>query len=130
MLRHLLIAAAVLAGSGASVATVLEGQATAQPSVEACPDRLAEGTPSLVCRCGSDSLSGGSIWGSDVYTADSPICRAAVHAGVIGPGGGVVEVREAPGRASYPQVDRNGISSGSWASYPRSITFTARGEAK
>src|SRR5262245_57681654 len=40
----------------------------------------------------------GGLWGSDVYTADSGICRAGIHAGLISPGGGVVAFRLEPGR--------------------------------
>ena len=39
---------------------------------------------------------GGSVWGTDVYTSDSSVCEAAVHAGVIRRAdGGVVSLRAA-----------------------------------
>jgi len=34
----------------------------------------------------------GQIWGTGIYTRDSSICRAAIHAGVIDDSGGIVEV--------------------------------------
>ncbi len=128
MLRNLLLATAVLAVSSVGVVGGIGSSRAAQPgSAEPCPDRLDGQTPSLTCECtGAAARAGGSVWGSDVYTADSALCRAALHAGVIGEDGGIINVREAPGRGSYPAVNRNGVSSSSWASYPRSITF--RGE--
>src|SRR5205807_2155099 len=51
---------------------------------------------------GSDS---GSIWGSDVYTDDSNLATAAVHAGIIPVGQqGVVKVTVLPGQESYTSV--------------------------
>ena len=127
MLRRLWIAALVLI-AGVAVTTAgasIQGAASAQPaSVGKCPDRLESGTHALTCDCSPDAVSSGaSIWGADVYTDDSPICLAARHAGLIDASGGVVDVHEAPGQSSYPSETRNGITSGSWASYPRSITF-------
>jgi hypothetical protein len=126
MLRNVLLTAAFVAGAAVAGSVTLQGPATAQPvggSVESCPDRMPEGASSLVCLCTPQNSGGGTIWGSDVYTADSPICRAATHAGIVGDRGGVVEVQSLPGRASYPSVTRNGIASGAWGSFPRSITF-------
>jgi hypothetical protein len=131
MLRNLVIAAAVLVGSGASVATGLGLQtaATAQPTAEVsvCPSRLESQVPSLICECTPDSTASGTVWGTDVYTDDSPICRAAVHAGVIGPRGGVIDVYESRGLSSYDASTRNGVDSSSWGSYPRSFQFRDRG---
>jgi hypothetical protein len=129
MLRNLLLAAAFLAAAG--LAGGIGPSATAQPTagaVEACPERLPEDADLLICLCTPENTGGGTIWGADVYTADSPICRAAAHAGVTGDRGGVVEVRSRPGRSSYPAVTRNGIISNSWAAFPRSITFRGASE--
>ena len=94
-----------------------------------CPDRLGHDTPALVCECTADAIGDGTVWGSDIYTDDSPICRAAVHAGVIGREGGIIDVHEAPGRDSYAATTHNGVSSSHWDSYPRSIVFRDRGDA-
>jgi len=62
--------------------------------------------------------SSGIIWGTDVYTDDSSICTAAVHAGIISAGGGSVTIEMMPGRSSYVASSRNGVASrsyGSWA---------------
>ena len=52
------------------------------------------------------------VWGTDVYTDDSSVCTAAVHAGVItleDPGTVTIEIR--PGEDSYEESERNGVTS-------------------
>jgi len=54
----------------------------------------------------------GRVWGVDVYTDDSSICTAAVHAGRITlAGGGQVTIEIRPGRGVYTSSSRNGITS-------------------
>lgn len=89
----------------------------------ACPDRLVADQTSLVCACSSAATATGGVWGSDVYTDDSAICRAALHAGIIGTRGGIVWVREDRGRDAYPAVTRNSVASSSWGQWGRSISF-------
>jgi hypothetical protein len=70
----------------------------------------------------------GGLWGSDVYTADSGICRAGIHAGLITPAGGVVSVRLEPGRPAYRGSVRYGVQSSDYGQYPKSYTlFPAAG---
>jgi hypothetical protein len=65
----------------------------------------------------------GSIWGSEVYTSDSQLGAAAVHAGVLKPGErGVVLVRILPGQKSYQGSTANGVSSNAYG--PWSVSFT------
>jgi len=55
------------------------------------------------------------VWGTDVYSDDSSICAAAVHAGVIDDGEGatvVIEIR--PGEDDYEGSSRNGVDSLDW----------------
>jgi len=60
----------------------------------------------------------GTVWGSDVYTDDSPVAAAAVHAGVLQPGeAGVVRVTILPGQASYEGSTRNGVTTSSYNSF-------------
>jgi len=69
--------------------------------------------------------AGGSIWGSDVYTADSSLARAAVHAGLIGDGAaGTVIVQVLPGRASYEGSTRFGVTSSAYGSYGLSYSLS------
>ncbi len=63
-----------------------------------------------------------AIWGSDIYTADSSICTAAVHAGIIKiETGGTVTVEFRAGRATYGSTERNGITSNTFGEYPHSF---------
>ena len=65
--------------------------------------------------------SGGSIWGTDVYTADSTLAVAPVHAGVLKLGQtGIVKVTILPPKTSYQASTRNGIQSGQWNEFPGS----------
>ncbi len=62
------------------------------------------------------------IWGSDVYTADSSICTAAVHAGIINiKDGGEVTIEFRPGRQLYGSTTRNGVTSANYGEYPHSF---------
>ncbi|CAJ0918915.1 unnamed protein product [Ranitomeya imitator] len=74
--------------------------------------------------CPADCLTnGGSVWGTDVYTNDSSICRAAIHAGKIPNDGGQVSVHKTPGEASYNGSTRNGISTKNFGKWPGSFIF-------
>ena len=64
----------------------------------------------------------GSVWGSGIFTDDSSICSAAVHAGVITlRGGGEVTIEIAPGQPKYAARTRHGIASGSWGEWSGSF---------
>ncbi|HEX6713617.1 MAG TPA: LCCL domain-containing protein, partial [Thermoleophilaceae bacterium] len=60
----------------------------------------------------------GGVWGTDVYTDDSSVCTAAVHAGVISlAGGGTVTIEIRPDAGSYTGTVRNRITSQSYPAY-------------
>ncbi len=62
---------------------------------------------------------GGTVWGTDIYTADSALATAAVHAGVLKEGQtGVVKVTILPRQNAYQGSTRNGITSGGHGPYP------------
>jgi hypothetical protein len=66
--------------------------------------------------------SPGSVWGTDVYTDDSSICTAAVHAGLITLArGGNVTIEIMGGRPSYTGSSRNGITTGGYSSWSGSF---------
>jgi hypothetical protein len=70
----------------------------------------------------------GAVWGTDVYTDDSTVAAAAVHAGVLAAGETkTVTVTILPGQASYPASTRNGVSSASWGSWAGSYSFAGAG---
>ncbi len=63
-----------------------------------------------------------SVWGTDVYTADSSICNAAVHAGKFtSESGGPVTIELRPGESSYKGSSRNGIKTNDYGAYGRSF---------
>ena len=84
---------------------------------------LASGQDSLTCSCAAGSAALGGVWGSGPYTADSNICAAAQHAGVIGPDGGTVTALRGPGVPNYSASQANGISSSAWENYDSSLIF-------
>ncbi len=60
----------------------------------------------------------GSVWGTDVYTDDSQLAKAAVHAGVLAIGEtGVVAVTILPGQDGYEGSTRNGVTTFSYGRY-------------
>jgi hypothetical protein len=60
----------------------------------------------------------GAVWGTDVYTDDSTLAVAAVHAGVLQIGQtGIVKATFLPGRDSYPASTRNGVTTSDWGSW-------------
>ncbi len=64
------------------------------------------------------------VWGTDIYTDDSSVCTAAVHAGLISlQAGGMVTIEIRAGQPSYIGTTRNGINSMSWGSYHGSFIF-------
>ncbi|HAP42693.1 MAG TPA: hypothetical protein DD477_03650 [Spirochaetaceae bacterium] len=65
-----------------------------------------------------------SIWGSDVYSSDSPIAWAAVHAGIIRQTrGGIVTIQILGGQASFAGSTRYGVTSADFGSWDRSYQF-------
>ena len=73
------------------------------------------------CTCAAGRS--GSVWGAGPYTADSDVCAAARHAGVIGADGGPVTALAVPGLSAYSASSANGITTGSWGGYDRSMVF-------
>jgi Ca2+-binding EF-hand superfamily protein len=61
----------------------------------------------------------GAVWGSDVYTADSTLARAAVHAGVLAVGQtGTVRVRIVAPLASFTGSTANGVTTRPYGTFP------------
>ncbi len=65
-----------------------------------------------------------TVWGSSIYTDDSSICSAAVHAGYItATGGGTVTLEIQSGQSAYQSSRRNGVISASWRNWSGSFIF-------
>ncbi len=68
----------------------------------------------------------GYVWGSELYTTDSTLATAAVHAGVLTVGQrGVIKVTILPGLNSYVAATRHGVTSSSWGSFPATMKIEA-----
>lgn len=77
---------------------------------------LRAGEPaSLNCPAGGAAAT---VYGTGLYTDDSSICTAAVHAGLVSfERGGGVKVQREPGASTYQSSARNGVTSrdyGNW----------------
>jgi hypothetical protein len=71
--------------------------------------------------------AGGSVWGSDVYTCDSTLATAAVHAGMLKAGQtGVVRVKIVPSPMAYQGSTRHGVSSSSYGAFAAAYEFVRR----
>jgi hypothetical protein len=68
------------------------------------------------------------LWGADLYTDDSSIATAAVHAGLItAQNGGIVTIEIRPGASSYQGTSRNGVTSQGYGPYSGSFVFVSGG---
>lgn len=65
---------------------------------------------------------GGIVWGTGIYTHNSAICRAAIHAGVLQDEGGLVEVIKKAGVSNYEASTNRLITSTAYAQWP--VAFT------
>lgn len=77
----------------------------------------------LVLRCPSGGDVRFRVWGTDIYTDDSAICVAAVHAGLIKVSGGVVTIVIRPGQTRYLGSRRNNVATEDYGSWTRSFSF-------
>lgn len=70
--------------------------------------------------------SSSSLWGTGVYTDDSSVAAAAVHAGLLAVGQtGVIKVTVKPGQSSYQGSSSNGVNSANYGSWSGSYTVSA-----
>ena len=66
----------------------------------------------------------GAVWGSGIYTFDSNLSLAAVHAGAVAPGQTkVVGVTMLGPQNAFAGSTQNGITTGNWGQYPAAFTF-------
>ncbi|XP_078499425.1 uncharacterized protein LOC144754936 [Lissotriton helveticus] len=84
----------------------------------------AAATTEVICPEGCQSHEA-VVWGTDIYTDDSSICRAAINAGKLTNAGGPVTVEKSLGQSSYQQSTRNGITTRSYGAWPRSFIFSS-----
>ena len=95
---------------------------------ERCPSNAVQyrGHDQVIsCECTAEATGRGSIYGNGLYTDDSKICRAAVHAGEISLAGGHVALTMQEGQPTYEGITKNGVTSRSWGAFKGSFTFAA-----
>ena len=70
----------------------------------------------------------GAVWGTDVYTDDSSVASAAIHAGVLRLGETrTVTITILAGQGSYSASTRNGVTTSNWGSWGGSYSFAGAG---
>jgi outer membrane protein OmpA-like peptidoglycan-associated protein len=78
----------------------------------------------LACLCtGEAALRSATVWGAGPYTADSGVCRAALHGGAIPITGGDISIAMAPGQASYAASLQNGVQTREFGAFRGSFDF-------
>lgn len=74
--------------------------------------------------CPAQGSTAQSIYGTNIYTDDSPVCVAAVHAGLItAAAGGQVQIQIVPGQSSYAAATQNGVTSLAYGAWTGSYLF-------
>jgi hypothetical protein len=77
----------------------------------------------FACVCPANFGLGG-VWGAGVYTDDSSICTAALHAGILTQAsGGTVTIEIRPGQSSYTSSSQNGVTTTAYGSWHGSFVF-------
>jgi len=71
----------------------------------------------------------GSVWGTEVYTADSTLAAAAVHMGILKVGEtGLVTVTMMGPQQKYVGSNRNGVTTADFDRYPASYRIHPKGD--
>jgi LCCL domain len=104
-----------------------ETSGAAAALVTACPTNFmsyrGRNGLAIECTCSASATQSGSVWGTEIYTDDSSVCRAAVHAGRISADGGTVKAIIQPGRVGYPGSLKYGVSTYGYSSWSGSYSF-------
>jgi hypothetical protein len=120
MLKSVITVALVLT---AAIGTGTSARAQSSP----CPANMGsyhnlKDGESVKCTC--PALSGNrTVWGTERYTVDSDVCRAAVHAGAVPASGGEVTVYLAEGCPIFRGNPKNGVQSTNFGPYGRTYHF-------
>jgi uncharacterized protein (TIGR03067 family) len=108
-------------GIGGGVPARYRAQSIDAPTLNATEFRNRFGEQFDVEVTGSKA---GFIWGTDVYTCDSSIALAAVHAGLVKIGEkATVTVTIVKSPAAHHGSERNGVTSNNWGSFPASFVL-------
>lgn len=110
-------AASGTAAAPSAPAAAPAADATAALDLGDCPDNAVGLDQGKTYSCACPALGEPAIvYGSDVYTADSSICTAAVHAGALQrSAAGSVTLQTIASPQVFKGATRNGIKSEAWA---------------
>ncbi|CAA9990536.1 multidomain scavenger receptor, putative [Plasmodium knowlesi strain H] len=81
----------------------------------------------IICPSGCDKMEG-KIWGTNVYTPSSTLCKAAIHSGALSNQGGLVDMSIGSGVDKFTGATQNGIESHSSAQHSRSLIFSTHSQ--
>jgi hypothetical protein len=96
-----------------------EPEATVAANADPAPDSLMSLPLGKTYRFRVTGSISGAVWGTDVYTTDSSLAAAAVHAGVLKPNQtGVVKVTTMAPPAVFVGSTRNGVTSMPYTVFP------------
>ena len=122
--RVVVVALLVMAWADQAFAQASLGLAAAQNAGTIEPGRR------LTFVCPATDGATGNVYGTDVYTAESPVCPAAIHAGILKPKQpGVVSLLIGTGAKGFTGSTRNGVTTRSYGAWPYSFTFLTDGAA-
>lgn len=108
--------------AGSATASAAPAQAIATPCDQAARDVKGNEGSSWLMQCPGNCAATASVWGSDVYTDDSNLCNAAIHAGAITQkDGGTVLVTWTHGQPTYVGTEKNGITTLDYGHWDRSF---------
>ncbi|ATB41290.1 protease B [Cystobacter fuscus] len=98
--------------------SVASADACALPCPIQLKDYRGQNSTVVSCNCTAAVIASPTgfrvVWGTDIYTDDSSVCHAAVHAGVITASGGIVNAVIAPAQLTYTGSTRNDITSNNY----------------
>lgn len=98
----------------------------AEPLADPCPDRVQDmrgSTDPFTCSCSAEAAESGTVWGAGPYSDDSAVCRAAMHAGLVGDEPANITINFMEGRDSYTASEANGVQTSRWGSWGGSFAF-------
>jgi len=113
----------MMAFAALSVAGLIGSAGIAAAQTAPCPTNGTNLGGAIQCACPSGAAPG-SVWGSGIYTSDSNICTAAVHAGAIGAGGGQIIVTPVGRQEQYAGTTQYGITSSPWGAWDSSFSIS------
>lgn len=134
MKRHSILNLATIAASatflaacgGAAEDPAQEPVEEVEPLADACPDRVQDmrgSTDPVTCSCSTETAEAGTVWGAGPYSDDSAVCRAAMHAGLVGDEPANVTINFMDGRESYTASEANSVETRRWGNWGGSFFF-------